>query len=73
MNKKQKELLEDILNNKNNQIKQLKDRIDKALKITNKIIINNADNRMICNKEEEEYFDWLDKEMLEQEKILKGE
>lgn len=51
--------------------KELHNKIDKAIKITHKILMNNADNRMICSKEEEEYFDWLDKEMLEQEKILK--
>lgn len=51
---------------------QLQQRIDKAIEITNKILMNNADNRMICNEEEKEYFDWLDSEMLKQEKILKG-
>ena len=51
--------------------KELHNKIDKAIEITHKILMNNADNRMICSKEEEEYFDWLDKEMLEQEKILK--
>lgn len=53
--------------------KGLKDRIDKAVEITHKILMNNADNRMICVDEEKEYFDWLDKEMLNQEKILKGD
>ena len=53
------------------QNKELHNKIDKAIEITHKILMNNADNRMICSKEEEEYFDWLDKEMLEQEKILK--
>lgn len=52
---------------------QLKDRIKKALEITCKILMNNADNRMICDEQEEEYFDWLDRELLKQEKILKGE
>ena len=52
-------------------IEELHNKIDKAIEITHRILMNNADNRMICSKEEEEYFDWLDKEMLEQEKILK--
>ena len=67
---------EEAINYLDNQIDytyQLQKRIDKAIEITHKILMNNADNRMICTKEEEEYFDWLDKEMLEQEKILKGD
>ena len=54
------------------QNKKYKEVIDKVIEITNKILMNNADNRMICNEEEKEYFDWLDSEMLKQEKILKG-
>ena len=52
--------------------KDLQQRIDKAIEITNKILMNNADNRMVCNDDEKEYFDWLDSEMLKQEKILGG-
>lgn len=40
MNKRQNELLEDLLINKNNQIKELKDIIDKAIQlIENKTVI----------------------------------
>jgi hypothetical protein len=62
-----------LLNEKEQENKELHNKINKAIEITHKILMNNADNRMICTKEEEEYFDWLDKEMLEQEKILKGD
>lgn len=56
-----------------NKLTDYKSIIDKALEITYKILMNNADNRMICDDEEKEYFDWLDREMLKQEKILRGE
>ena len=61
------------IKNLEQQNKKYKEVIDKAIEITNKILMNNADNRMICNEEEKEYFYWLDSEMLKQEKILKGE
>ena len=63
----------EIFNDLLGELEELHNKIDKAIEITHKILMNNADNRMICNKEEEEYFDWIDKEMLEQEKILKGD
>lgn len=48
-------------------------RINKALEITYKILMNNVDNRLICENEfEEDYYNWLDREMLKQEQILKG-
>ena len=65
-------LLIDYIDDLETENKELHNKIDKAIEITHKILMNNADNRMICTEEEEEYFDWLDKEMLEQEKILKG-
>lgn len=48
------------------------ERMAKALDITYKIMMNNADNRMIANDEEKEYFDWLDSKLLKQEELLKG-
>ena len=51
---------------------KMQERMAKALDITYKIMMNNADNRMIANDEEKEYFDWLDSELLKQEELLKG-
>lgn len=51
---------------------KMQERMAKALDITYKIMMNNADNRMIANNEEKEYFDWLDSELLKQEELLKG-
>ena len=51
---------------------KMQERMAKALDITYKIMMNNADNRMIANAEEKEYFDWLDSELLKQEELLKG-
>lgn len=51
---------------------KMQERMAKALDITYKIMMNNADNRMIAKDEEKEYFDWLDSELLKQEELLKG-
>ena len=48
-------------------------RIDKAMEITKKLLMNSADNRLIAKEEEIEYFDWLDKTLDKQLEILKGE
>ena len=48
-------------------------RIEKAMEITKKLLMNSADNRLIAKEEEMEYFDWLDKILEKQLEILKGE
>lgn len=52
---------------------KLQQRIEKAIEITHKLLMNSADNRIIAKEEEMDYFDWLDRTLEEQLKILKGE
>ena len=67
----EKDLQRDIrkTNIKNRELQQ---RIDKAIEITHKLLMNSADNRMIAKEEEMDYFDWLDKTLEEQLEILRG-
>lgn len=51
---------------------ELSNRIDKAIEITHKLLMNSADNRMIAKEEEMDYFDWLDRTLEEQLEILRG-
>ncbi|MBR6689736.1 MAG: hypothetical protein IKL65_00195 [Bacilli bacterium] len=53
-------------------IDNLQQRIDKAIEITNKLLMNSAENRLIAKEEEMDYFDWLDRTLEEQLEILGG-
>ena len=53
-------------------IKILQEKIDNAIEITNKLLLNSADNQLIANEEEIEYFNALDKNLKNQLIILKG-